>query len=151
AVCAIADRYGLAVISDEIYAELTHDGRPAPSATGYLPDRTVVTTGLSKSLALGGWRTGFARVPDGAWGAELMDRLVGVASEIWSSRAAPMQVAAGYVLRDPAEVTARIVASRRLHAVVARAVHAEFVRAGAQCRVPEAGFYLYPDFEPVRP
>jgi aspartate aminotransferase len=150
AVCAIAERYGLTVISDEIYAELSHDGRPTPSATAYLPQRTVVTNGLSKSLALGGWRVGFARVPAGEWGRDLLRNVVGMASEVWSSLAAPMQEVAAYVLADPPEVTARIAASRRLHAVVARAVHAEFVDAGADCRPPEAGFYLYPDFEPVR-
>ncbi|MEU6576450.1 aminotransferase class I/II-fold pyridoxal phosphate-dependent enzyme [Streptomyces sp. NPDC046805] len=149
-VCAIADRHGLAVVSDEIYAELCHDGHRAPSATSHLPERTLVTTGLSKSMALGGWRTGFARVPDNAWGARVLRDVIGVASEVWSSLAAPMQAAAAFVLADPPEVTGHIAASRRLHATVARAVHAEFVRAGALCRAPRAGFYLYPDFESAR-
>lgn len=149
-VCAIAERHGLAIVSDEIYAELCHDGRPAPSATAYLPERTVVTSGLSKSMALGGWRIGFARVPDNAWGAGLMRDLTGVASEVWSSLAAPMQAAAAHILTDPDEVTGHIAAARRLHGTVARAVHGEFTRAGADCRLPQAGFYLYPDFEPVR-
>lgn len=149
-VCAIAERHSLAVVSDEIYAELCHDGRPAPSAASYLPGRTVVTSGLSKSMALGGWRVGFARVPDNAWGGELLDELTGIASEVWSSLAAPMQAAAAYVLADPPEMTGHIAAARRLHAAVARAVHAEFVTAGAVCRPPEGGFYLYPDFEPLR-
>ncbi|MGW2339121.1 pyridoxal phosphate-dependent aminotransferase [Streptomyces sp. NPDC001661] len=150
AVCAIAERHGLAVVSDEIYAELVHDGGRAPSAAERLPERTVITSGLSKSMALGGWRVGFARVPKGAWGSALRADLVGVASEIWSALAAPMQAAAAYVLGDPAEVTSHIDAARRLHGTVARAVHAEFVKAGADCRAPRAGFYLYPDFEPLR-
>nr|WP_206326990.1 pyridoxal phosphate-dependent aminotransferase [Streptomyces sp. S3(2020)] len=149
-VCAIAERHGLTVVSDEIYAELCHDGRAAPSATSYLPEHTVVTSGLSKSMALGGWRIGFARVPDNPWGAALMRDLTGIASEVWSSLAAPMQVAAAYVLGDPVEVTDHVSAARRLHSAVAHAVHGEFVQAGAVCRVPQAGFYLYPDFEPVR-
>jgi len=148
AVCAIADRHGLAVISDEIYAELCHHG-PAASTARYLPDRTVVTTGLSKSLALGGWRIGYARTPAGAWGRKLHQDLTGTASEIWSSLAAPMQAVAAYALADPPEVTARIGASRRLHARVAAAVHAQLIAAGAACRPPQAGFYLYPDFAPV--
>ncbi|MGW8376632.1 pyridoxal phosphate-dependent aminotransferase [Actinacidiphila sp. SB3-2] len=156
-VCAIASRHGLAVIADEIYAELVHgDGRSgeagsAPRASDHLPERTVVTTGLSKSMALGGWRIGFARVPDGAWGRRLRAELTGVASEVWSSLAAPQQAAAAHVLQDPPEVTAHIARSGALHAAVAGAVHAEFTAAGARCRAPEAGFYLYPDFEPVRP
>lgn len=153
AVCSIAERHGLAIISDEIYAELCHPGaaETAPSATRYLPERTVVTTGLSKSLALGGWRIGLARVPGGPWGNELHRSLTGIASEIWSALAAPMQAVACYALDEPPEITARIAASRRLHGRIAAAVHAEFTAAGAACRPPEAAFYLYPDFAPLAP
>ncbi|MDX6310034.1 MAG: aspartate aminotransferase [Nocardioidaceae bacterium] len=145
AVCAIADRFDLAIICDEIYSELSHRGAP-PSAASYLPERTVVTSGLSKSLALGGWRIGFARTPDSDWGRRLLGDLTGVASEIWSCLAAPMQAVATHVLGDPPDILAHIGASRRLHARVATAVHAEFTAAGAQCRPPSAGFYVYPDF-----
>lgn len=150
AVCEIAERHGLAVVCDEIYAEVCHFGK-APSALDYLPERTVVTSGLSKSMALGGWRIGFARVPSGPWGERLMGELVGVASEVWSSLAAPMQAAATHILQDPPEVLAHIDATRGLHATVAAAVYEQFTAAGAVCRRPEAGFYLYPDFEPIRP
>ncbi len=149
AVCEIAHRRGLAVICDEIYAELTHRGR-SPSAATYLPERTVITTGLSKSVALGGWRIGYARTPDGAWGRTVRAGLTGVASEVWSSLSAPMQAVAAHVLADPADVLARIDASRRLHARVAAAVHAEFVAAGSIVRPPQAAFYVYPDFGPLR-
>jgi aspartate aminotransferase len=149
-VCAVADRHGLVVVSDEIYAELCQDDTLVRSPTAYLPQRTIVTSGLSKSLALGGWRIGFARVPDNAWGSDLMRDLIGVASEVWSSLPGPMQAVAAYALAGPPDVTAYITAARRLHATVVHAVHQEFVRAGAVCRTPQAGFYLYPDFEPLR-
>ncbi|WP_331770076.1 pyridoxal phosphate-dependent aminotransferase (plasmid) [Embleya sp. NBC_00888] len=149
-VCAIAERFGLAVVSDEIYAELCHADREAPRAARHLPERTVVTSGLSKSMALGGWRIGFARVPDGEWGDRLRADLIGVASEIWSGLAAPMQAVATHILGDPPEILAHVRAARALHDVVARAVHARFTAAGALCRPPEAGFYLYPDLEPLR-
>ncbi|TFE52269.1 aminotransferase class I/II-fold pyridoxal phosphate-dependent enzyme [Streptomyces sp. ICN441] len=149
AVCAVAGRHGLAVISDEIYAELSHHGT-APSPVRYLAERTVVTTGLSKSLALGGWRIGFARTPAGSWGRRLQRELTGVASEIWSSLAAPMQAVAAHALDDPPEVTAHIAAARRLHARIAAEVHTRLRAAGALCRPPQAGFYLYPDFGPAR-
>lgn len=148
AVCATADRHGLAIICDEIYAELCHHGT-APTAATWLPERTVITTGLSKSLALGGWRIGYTRTPDSTWGRRLHTSLLGIASEVWSSLAAPMQAAAAHVLGDRDDVTARINASRRLHARVAHTVHAEFTAAGATCRPPQAGFYLYPNFAPL--
>jgi aspartate aminotransferase len=140
-VCAIADRYGLMVLSDEIYASTVHCGQ-VPSAATFLPDRTIVTTGLSKSMALGGWRIGFARTPD----TRQSQRITAIASEIWTATAAPMQAVAAYVLNDPADVTAHIRASARLHGRVASAVHRELLNAGATCRPPQAAYYLYPDF-----
>lgn len=79
-----------------------------------------------------------------------MSDLIGVASEVWSSLAAPQQAAAAYVLQDPEPVLAHIERSTRLHATVAAAVFTEFDRIGVMCRRPTAGFYLYPDFEPFR-
>jgi aspartate aminotransferase len=145
AVGAIAERHGLAVISDETYAELGHRG-PAASTLPLLPERTVITTGLSKSLALGGWRIGFARTPAGPWGRRLHRELTGVASEIWSSLATPMQHVAAHALDEPPEITAHIAASRRLHARIATEAHTRLLAAGVRCRAPQAGYYLYPDF-----
>ncbi|HET8598791.1 MAG TPA: pyridoxal phosphate-dependent aminotransferase [Segeticoccus sp.] len=150
-VCEIADRHDLVVLSDEIYRDLVHDGADHLSPASLLPERTVVTSGLSKSMALGGWRIGFTRLPDGELGERLAENLIGVASEIWSSLAMPMQDAAAYVLQEPPEVVSHVAASRRLHATVSRAVFAAFREAGAACREPDAAFYLYPDLTHLRP
>lgn len=150
-VCELAARHELTIVSDEIYRDLTFEADRHLSPATVLPERTVVTGGLSKSMALGGWRIGFARAPDGAAGRELLERVVGIASEVWSGLAAPMQAAAAFVLDEPPAVTDHLAASRRLHAAVVGAVHAVLVRAGARCRPPDAAFYLYPDLEPLRP
>jgi aspartate aminotransferase len=143
-VCRIAEREGLVVISDEIYRDLCRTtGFTSPAEL--LPERTVVTTGLSKSLALGGYRIGFARLPRSPLGDELRPALVGMASEVWSSLASPMQRVAAAALAEPPEVTERIAASSRLHGTVITAVYDILVRAGAQCRPSDGGFYLYPD------
>ncbi|HTU05512.1 MAG TPA: aminotransferase class I/II-fold pyridoxal phosphate-dependent enzyme, partial [Trebonia sp.] len=56
ALCDVAERHDLLIISDEIYRDLTHGGAAAfLSPAEVAPDRTVVTAGLSKNLALGGW------------------------------------------------------------------------------------------------
>jgi aspartate aminotransferase len=143
-VCSIAAEWGLIVISDEIYAELAHGDRPVSPAE-LLPDRVVVTTGLSKSLGLGGWRIGFARFPDTPWGRTFRAEVSGLASELWSSPVAPMQEVAAYALSDPEPVRHRIEQSRRLHGRVTGALHAGLVAAGVACRAPSGGFYLYPD------
>jgi aspartate aminotransferase len=143
-VCRIADREGLVVVSDEIYRDLCRSDFHSPASS--LPERTVVTSGLSKNLALGGYRIGFTRLPDSPLGDQLRTDLVGMASEVWSSLAGPMQEVAAAALAEPPEVTERIAASRRLHGTVTTRVHEILVDAGATCRPPEAGFYLYPDF-----
>ncbi|PZG21780.1 pyridoxal phosphate-dependent aminotransferase [Nonomuraea aridisoli] len=145
----VARELDLTIISDEIYRDLVHDpALPYTSPADLAPERTLVTTGLSKSLALGGWRIGVARLPEG--GHDLRARLLAVASEIWSAPAAPVQEAAAYAFGDPPELTERIASSRRLHGVVARAVHERFVAAGARVDAPQGGFYLYPDLSHLR-
>jgi len=66
ALYQVAAAHRLVVISDEIYRDLVHDqATPMLSPAEVAPGATAVTTGLSKSLALGGWRLGAARRPAG--------------------------------------------------------------------------------------
>jgi len=149
-VAEIAAAHDLAIISDEIYRDLAHDPAAVRSAAEFAPERTYVTGGLSKNMALGGWRIGFVRVPGGSAGRETCGRLTAVASEVWSSLPAPMQVVAAHVLGEPPEVTDHIGAARRLHRLTTLAAHGRVTAAGARCREPGGGFYLYPDLEPAR-
>ena len=147
----VAARYDLVVISDEIYRDLVFDSAAAlASPVDFDPERTVVTTGLSKNLALGGWRIGVARVPDGPLGRTLHDQLIGIGSEIWSSASCPVQEAAALAFGEPPELAERIARSRSLHEAVCRAVADRFAAAGVIVPEPQAAFYLYPDFDPWR-
>ena len=145
-VCEIADAAGLLLVCDEIYRDLAYEPERFVSPAELLPERTFVTTGLSKSLALGGWRVGLVRLADGRLGEEAAAAIGGVASEIWSALAAPMQYAAEYVLAEPPEVVEHVAASRHLHRAVSLAAYEVVVEAGLACRRPSGAFYLYPDF-----
>jgi aspartate aminotransferase len=150
-LCAVAERNDLIIISDEIYRDLVHDPDAAVlSPAAVAPERTVVTTALSKNLAVGGWRIGVARMPDGATGAALRQRVIGIASEIWSAASAPVQLAAAVALDEPDEVAERIARSRRLHAIVCEQAARLCAAAGLDVMTPQAAFYLYPDFAPWR-
>lgn len=152
ALCEVADGLGLTIVSDEIYRDIVHDPRtPYLSPAEVVPDRTIVTTGLSKHLALAGWRVGLARFPGHDGGLLLRDQVLAVASELWTSLAAPMQDVAAYALDEPPEIVAHLAACSRLHGEVAGAVHRLVTAAGADCPPPLGAFYLYPDFEPLRP
>ena len=151
ALCRVADEHGLVIISDEIYRDLIHDPAAAVlSPAAIAPHRTVVTTALSKNLALGGWRIGVARMADGPLGRSLREAVLGAGSEIWSSPAAPIQQAAAVAFAEPPDISERIARSRSLHASVVRAVAGRCAAAGLLVPPPEAAFYLYPDFEPWR-
>jgi aspartate aminotransferase len=150
-VCAISDRHGVTVISDEIYRDTLHDCAPDfVSPAEILDDRVVVTAGLSKSHALGGWRIGTARLPDTRFGRELHQRVLAQASQIWSSLAGPMEAVAAYAYSEPADLQAYVARCTRVHAHVAKALRTIFVDAGAICPQPTGGFYTYPDFELCR-
>jgi aspartate/methionine/tyrosine aminotransferase len=151
ALCEVAAEHNLIIISDEIYRDLVHDpATPVLSPAAVAPERTVVTTALSKSLALGGWRIGVARLPEGPLGTWLHGQLVGICSEIWSAPAAPIQHAAALAFTEPDELSERIAASRSLHAAVSRSVAGVCAAAGLDVQPPQAAFYVYPDFEPWR-
>ena len=151
ALSEVAAARGLVIICDEIYRDLVHDGAtPVLSPAEAAPERTVITTGASKNLALGGWRIGVARMPAGPLGRRLRKALLGASSEIWSAPAAPVQQAAALAFSEPPPIAERIAASRALHAQVSAAVAGVCASAGLLVPPPQAGFYVYPDFEPWR-
>jgi aspartate aminotransferase len=148
--CAIAERHGLLIVADEIYRDLTHDIDTFKSPADYAPERSFVTNGLSKNMALGGWRIGFVRMADGALGEEARAAVAGVAGAVWSALAAPMQDVAAHVLAEPHDVLEHVTRSRALHRAVAHAAYERVTAAGIDCRPPSGAFYLYPDFESRR-
>lgn len=151
ALAEVAAEHDLIIIADEIYRDLVYDTAPDFLSPAMIaPERTVVTTALSKNHAVGGWRVGVARLPDGPAGRVLRDRLVGIGSEIWSATASPVQEAAALAFREPPELAERVRRSRALHAAVSRAAADRFAAAGAHVPTPQAAFYLYPDFGPWR-
>lgn len=150
-LCAVARRHDLTVISDEIYRDLVHDPATAyVSPAEAVPERTILTSGLSKSLALGGWRIGVARFPAEPAYERIRAAVLTAASEIWSAAPQPVQAAAAWAYTEPDVLGDHIDRSRRLHGAVARAVAAAFRRHGAYVSEPAGGFYVYPSFDDVR-
>jgi aspartate aminotransferase len=146
-VLATARESDLRVVADEIYAELAFAPEAFVSAASLDPDNVVVTSGLSKSHAVGGWRLGIARLPGHA--QDLVANLVSVGSEIWSCMPSPIDAAAAVAYSDPEPLVEFVAAARALHAAVAQAAYDIVSEVGARCRSPRAGFYLYPDFAPL--
>jgi aspartate aminotransferase len=149
-VLELARECELFVVADEIYAELAHAPDEFVSAARLDPDNVVVTGGLSKSHALGGWRVGVLRAPGNEAGRRLVQAVTSVASEVWSCLAAPIDAAASAAYDEPEELVEFVGTARNLHGAVSRAAFDVVAGAGLDCRAPTAGFYLYPDFAPLR-
>ncbi|WP_025274047.1 pyridoxal phosphate-dependent aminotransferase [Haloglycomyces albus] len=149
-VCSVAEEFGLTIISDEIYRDLVFDQAAVPTPVQWAPDRTVVSTGLSKNFALGGWRLGGLRFSAGPTGERLMKRVRTAASEIWSTPPLPAQHAAALAWSDLPALRDRIDRSRHLHCTVASAVADIFRSYDLEVVKPRGAFYVWPDFEPWR-
>lgn len=148
ALAEVARRYGLIVISDEIYAELHHAGAHVSLARFY-PEGTIISSGLSKWCGAGGWRLGTFLFPrELAW---LRDAMVAVASETYTSTSAPIQCAAVVAFRCGPDIEAYLRRERVILAALGRWCHRRLVAAGVACAAPEGGFYLFPDFSPHAP
>jgi aspartate aminotransferase len=144
AACELARERDLVLVSDEIYRDLVY-GDEFVSPAQLAPERTIVTTGLSKSLALGGWRIGVARFPEGP----LLEEVLTVASELWSCPAVPVQAAAALAFTEPGPLRSYVDKARRLYERINVAVADRFVAAGARLDRPQAAFYSYPDLAPL--
>ena len=59
----VANKYNLIILSDEIYSELTFED-DYKSISNFCPEKTIISTGLSKWCGAGGWRLGYFIVPD---------------------------------------------------------------------------------------
>ena len=139
-------KHGVWVISDEIYGLLDHRGQHV-SLRNLYPERTMVTTGMSKWCGAGGWRLGALILPADA-PRELHDALVGLGSETYSCAPAPIQVAALTAYELDAELHQFLTAQRRILGTIGKTIHAAVAEAGVRVHPPQGGFYLLLDFSP---
>ena len=63
-ISRVVEKHNLFVLSDEIYSELTYDGKHVSFASiDGMWERTVTVNGFSKAFAMTGWRLGYACGP----------------------------------------------------------------------------------------
>lgn len=139
-------KHGVWVVSDEIYALLHHRGQHGSMASIY-PERTLVTTGMSKWRGAGGWRLGALFLPQDA-PSTLQDAMVGLGLETYSCAPVPIQVAALTAYERSGELHDYLGGQRNVLAVISHMIHAEIMRLGVRVHAPEGGSYLLLDFSP---
>ncbi|MCB8962185.1 MAG: aminotransferase class I/II-fold pyridoxal phosphate-dependent enzyme [Ardenticatenales bacterium] len=136
------------VLSDEIYGLINHGRQPHESMARYYPEGTVVTTGLSKHLSLGGWRLGVALLPPDQ--PALLRAMTTVAGELWSTASAPIQYAAVTAYSGKPAIEQYIAECGAIHTERTQHIWSWLGELGIRCPQPDGAFYLMPDFNQYR-
>jgi len=146
ALAAVAREYEMVVLSDEIYGQ-THFTGGHISIARFYPERTIVSSGLSKWCGAGGWRLGtFSFPPELDW---LKHAMAAVASETYTSVSAPIQHAAVAAFGDDDEIARYLARAREVLSLVAGRAVDTLRGAGLRVHPPAGGFYLFLDFSPL--
>ena len=124
----------LYVISDEIYSELTYDC-PHVSIARYLPERTLLVNGVSKSHAMTGYRIGYLAGPE-----TLINLIAKMHAFMITAPSNPAQAAAAEALEngDQDPVDSRHIYQKRRDYIV-QALN----EMGLQTMPGEGAFYVF--------
>lgn len=145
-----AKKNQITLISDEIYAELAFGWRKHVSPAVYYPEGTVITSGISKTLSAGGWRLGYAAMPNTEAGKKATKAMQAIGSEIWASASTPIQKASVVAFTPNRSIDHYLHQAALVFRYTATQLYEIFIRLGILCPRPAGGFYLYPDFSPWR-
>ena len=139
----VCRKYGVIVISDEIYGELDHDGNHVSIARFY-PEGTIVSSGLSKWCGAGGWRLGTFALPESlSW---LADKMASVASETFTSVSAPIQYAAIRAFDFDDEIVDYLERSRKTLKTLSDFIHSKLTKANITTPKADGAFYYLINF-----
>ena len=140
-ISELSKNYNLYFLSDEIYSELTFEDN-YKSISNYLPENTIISTGLSKWCGAGGWRLGYFILPNNL--SEITNQLKVLASETFSSVSSPIQYAA--ISAHKNDHTNYIKHSTNILKTVGNYVYENLKSNNVLINKPQGGFYLLPEF-----
>lgn len=142
-IAKVAQKRRMIILSDEIYGQLHYEGKHVSIAQFY-PEGTIISSGLSKWCGAGGWRVGtFAFPEDFDW---LMDPMVAVASETYTSVNAPVQYAGVTAFNGGPLIESYLSHVRRILFYLAERSVEMLKEAGIRVHFPAGAFYLFIDF-----
>ncbi|MDC0240767.1 aminotransferase class I/II-fold pyridoxal phosphate-dependent enzyme, partial [Candidatus Pelagibacter sp.] len=140
-ISKIVNKYNLIILSDEIYSELTFENS-FMSISNFCPEKTIISTGLSKWCGAGGWRLGYFLIPDKL--VEIKNMINVLASETFSAVSAPIQYAAIKAYEN--DHSNYINKSRNILSAVGNYVYENLKSNKVLISKPQGGFYLMPEF-----
>ena len=140
-ISEITKKYNLIILSDEIYSELSFK-KNFKSISSFCPEKTIISTGLSKWCGAGGWRLGYFIVPN--FLNTLRDSINVLASETFSAVSAPIQYAA--ITAYTSDHSEYIKDSKNILKAVGNYVYENLKSNKVLINKPQGGFYLMPEF-----
>ena len=140
-ISQIAKKYNLIILSDEIYSELSFE-EGFKSIASFCPEKTIISTGLSKWCGAGGWRLGYFIIPNTL--SDLKNAINVLASETFSSVSAPIQYAA--ITAYSNDHSEYINNSKNILRAVGNYVYENLKSNKVIINKPQGGFYLMPEF-----
>ena len=140
-ISEITKKYNLIILSDEIYSEISFN-KNYRSISNFCPEKTIISTGLSKWCGAGGWRLGYFIIPDEL--RIIKDTLNVLASETFSAVSAPIQYAAIQAYKGNHDDY--IKSSRNILKAVGNYVYDKLKSNKILINKPQGGFYLMPEF-----
>ncbi|WP_067336643.1 pyridoxal phosphate-dependent aminotransferase [Stappia indica] len=139
-VAGLAARPDIAILSDEIYGQMTYDGAVHTSLLEFesIRDRLILLDGWSKTYAMTGWRMGYA-----VWPQALIDKARKLAVNCWSCVNAPAQYAGLAALEGPQDAVAEMMREfDKRRKLVVDGLNA---LPGVSARTPMGAFYAFPN------
>ena len=130
------------VLADEIYFRLAY--KKITSLADYYPQHTIRTSSLSKEVGCGGWRCGWMVFP--AAEESIYQKLMPMASSIYSCASHNLQKCAAYTLTNPIEIKLHIENMRHLFQVGGELVYS-MLKDHFDCTKPEAAWYIWVNFD----
>ena len=140
-IADVAKKYNLIILSDEIYSDLSFEDN-YKSISSFCPEKTIVSTGLSKWCGAGGWGLGYFIIPDSL--KEIKNMINVLASETFSAVSAPIQYAAIKAYEN--DHSDYINKSRNILKAVGNYVYENLRSNKVLINSPQGGFYLMPEF-----
>jgi aminotransferase len=139
-IADVVTDHDLLILSDEVYAELTYEGRHCATASiDGLWERTVTLSGFSKAFAMTGWRLGYLCAPP-----EITAAALKIHQYVMLSAPTMAQAGALEALRHGQEPMEQMVSEYHMR----RNLFVDGLnRIGLPCHLPEGAFYAFPSVE----
>ena len=138
AIAEVIIEKDLFVISDEIYSELTYDGKEHVTIASLpgMKERTILINGFSKAYAMTGWRLGYAVGPQ-----EIIDQMIKIHQFAIMCAPTTSQYAAVEALRNG---DADVEMMRDAYDARRRFLVTRLREMGLPCFEPYGAFYVFP-------